>query len=75
MSVTQDTEPILSGLDVGNPDDFSHYARGEDIAQALVEGGSVIALCGFEFEPIRDPQRFPVCPKCKELVALAESIG
>jgi predicted Zn-ribbon and HTH transcriptional regulator len=26
--------------------------------------------CGHRFQPIRDPSRFPVCPKCKELAAM-----
>jgi hypothetical protein len=26
--------------------------------------------CGWKFQPVRDPQRFPVCPKCKELAAM-----
>jgi predicted Zn-ribbon and HTH transcriptional regulator len=26
--------------------------------------------CGYKFPPVRDPQRFPVCPRCKELAAL-----
>ncbi len=26
-----------------------------------------VHLCGHRFAPVRDPQRFPVCPRCKEL--------
>jgi Protein of unknown function (DUF3039) len=29
-----------------------------------------VHLCGHRFQPIRDPSRFPVCPKCKELAAM-----
>jgi hypothetical protein len=29
----------------------------------------VIALCGKVWVPSRDPQRFPVCPECKEIWA------
>jgi Protein of unknown function (DUF3039) len=29
-----------------------------------------VHLCGHRFQPVRDPQRFPVCPRCKELAAL-----
>jgi hypothetical protein len=25
---------------------------------------------GHKYQPVRDPQRFPVCPRCKELAAL-----
>jgi len=31
---------------------------------------SSVHLCGHKFAPIRDPQRFPVCPKCKELAGM-----
>ncbi len=60
----------------GDPgDDFSHYARREEIMQANVLGGKIKALCGWEFEPVRDPTRYPVCPRCKELVAMAEDLS
>ena len=26
--------------------------------------------CGHKFQPIRDPSRFPVRPKCKELAGM-----
>jgi len=31
-----------------------------------------VHLCGHRFQPIRDPSRFPVCPKCKELASLLD---
>jgi len=27
----------------------------------------VVALCGKVWVPSRDPQRFPVCPECKDV--------
>jgi hypothetical protein len=24
----------------------------------------------YKFPPVRDPQRFPVCPRCKELAGM-----
>jgi hypothetical protein len=56
--------------DVGEDDGYAHYARKEEITRAAIEGGTITALCGFRFSPVRDPQRFPVCPKCKELAAM-----
>ncbi|WP_131748962.1 DUF3039 domain-containing protein [Frankia sp. Cppng1_Ct_nod] len=74
MSSTQIVpETTHSGTDEGN--DFAHYARREEIVRASIEGGRVTALCGYKFEPVRDPQRFPVCPRCKELVEMAEQLG
>jgi len=33
----------------------------------MVMGTPVVALCGKVWVPSRDPQRFPVCPECKEI--------
>jgi hypothetical protein len=60
--------PDLDQPDTGSPDDHSHVAKKADIMRALVEGGKVKALCGVEFEPVRDPSRFPVCPTCAKLL-------
>lgn len=62
------TEPKVEEPDVRSPDDLSHYARKEDITRAAVEGGLVTGLCGVKFAPVRDPQRFPVCPRCAHLL-------
>ena len=74
MSTTQ-IAPDATESRTGEGDDFAHYARREEIVRASVEGGRVTALCGYQFEPIRDPSRFPVCPKCAELVDLATQLG
>jgi hypothetical protein len=29
-----------------------------------------VYLCGHRFSPVRDLQRFPVCPRCKELAGM-----
>jgi hypothetical protein len=53
--------------DAGDHERFSHYAPKDQIMQAMVEGTPVRALCGKLWVPSRDPQRFPVCPVCKDL--------
>jgi hypothetical protein len=65
-----ETRPVESDTDTGEDDGYAHYARKDEITRAAIEGGTITALCGFKFPPIRDPQRFPVCPKCKELAAM-----
>ncbi|MEX5635231.1 MULTISPECIES: DUF3039 domain-containing protein [Parafrankia] len=74
MSTTQ-IAPETSDTRTDEGDDHSHYARREEIVRASIEGGRVTALCGYKFEPVRDPQRYPICPRCKELVEMAEQIG
>jgi hypothetical protein len=61
------TEPEL---DHGAHDRFSHYVTKEDAMKAYVEGVQVTALCGKKWIPSRDPERFPVCPTCKDLYGL-----
>jgi hypothetical protein len=57
-----DTE--LSGED---RDRFSHYVEKDQVAEAYIMGTPVIALCGKIWVPSRDPEKFPVCPQCKEI--------
>jgi hypothetical protein len=59
-------EPRLAEGD-GSHDRFAHYVRKSDIVLSNVEGVPVVALCGKKWVPNRDPDRYPVCPTCKEL--------
>ena len=54
-------------LEEGDHERFSHYAPKDKILTAMVEGTPVRALCGKVWVPTRDPNRFPVCPECKEI--------
>ncbi len=51
----------------GDHDRFAHYVRKEKILESALSGDPVIALCGKVWVPGRDPQRFPVCPTCREI--------
>ena len=51
----------------GDHERFSHYVPKDKLTAAMVEGTPVVALCGKVWVPSRDPQRFPVCPECKEI--------
>ena len=64
----QQTDPRTTHGDTGDAGDVAHYARKEDITRAAIEGGLVTALCGVKFQPVRDPQRFPVCTPCARLL-------
>ena len=50
----------------GDHERFSHYVPKDKLTAAMVEGTPVIALCGKVWVPSRDPQKFPVCPDCKD---------
>lgn len=51
----------------GDHERFSHFVPKEKLTEAMVMGTPVIALCGKVWVPSRNPDRFPVCPECKEI--------
>ncbi len=53
-------------VEPGDHERFSHYVQKDKLTEAMVMGTPVVALCGKVWVPSRDPQRFPVCPECKE---------
>ncbi len=65
-STVEETRPLPSRGDDGDHERFSHYVPKSTLMQAMVEGTPVRALCGKLWVPSRDPQRFPVCPECRE---------
>ena len=64
--VTQQTRPDLR-TDNGDHERFAHYADKHQITESMVNGTPVRAICGKVWVPSRDPNRYPVCPECKEL--------
>ncbi len=58
-------ESVLA--DEGDHDRFSHYVRKDKIVASSVEGSALVALCGKKWVPSRDPQKYPICPECKEI--------
>lgn len=54
-------------VEPGDHERFAHYVRKEKILESAMSGDPVIALCGKVWVPGRDPNRFPVCPTCKEI--------
>jgi hypothetical protein len=47
---------------------FSHYAESASVTEGYVLGTPVLAICGKIFVPSRDPEKFPICPVCKDIV-------
>lgn len=54
-------------VDEGDHDKFSHYVPKDKILESAVTGKPVRALCGKRWLPNANPDRFPVCPSCKEI--------
>ena len=54
-------------LEDGDHERFSHYVQKEKILESAISGKPVRALCGKLWVPGRDPEKFPICPTCKEI--------
>ena len=53
--------------DDGDHERFSHYVDKHKLTEAMVMGTPVVALCGKVWVPSRAPEKYPVCPECKEV--------
>ena len=60
-------ERTQSSYEEGDEERFGHYVPKGKLTEALVLGTPVVALCGKVWVPTRNPDRFPVCPTCKEI--------
>jgi len=60
------TRPDLQEDDGGH-DRFAHYVKKEKVVESAVTGKAVRALCGKKWIPSRDPEKYPICPFCKEI--------
>ena len=65
LLVKEQVEPDLA--EPGDHERFAHYVQKDKIMESAVTGTPVVALCGKVWVPNRDPQKFPVCPECKEI--------
>ncbi|MBI2705620.1 MAG: DUF3039 domain-containing protein [Actinobacteria bacterium] len=65
-TIIEEPVPIT---DDGDHDLFAHIINKADQMKGYVMGEAVRALCGKVWVPTRDPERFPLCPTCKEILA------
>jgi len=75
LTTTPVPDPELTDGDEGDHDRYSHYVRKADMMRAAVEGVPATALCGKKWIPNRDPERYPVCPTCKEIYDALKAAG
>lgn len=66
-SSTAVEEKTRPSFDDGDAERFSHYVPKAKLTDAMVNGTPVVALCGKVWVPSRNPDKFPVCPECKEI--------
>ncbi len=62
-------------IDEGDREKMSHIIRKDDEMKGYALGEEVEALCGKRWVPTRDPQKFPVCPTCLEVLGQIRSAG
>lgn len=62
-----DSAPVELPEEPGDHDKFAHYVEKEKLADAMIFGTSLVALCGKSWVPTRDGLKFPVCPECREV--------
>jgi len=60
-------ELVEQPVEPGDHERFAHYVRKEKVLESALSGEPVVALCGKVWVPGRDPNKFPVCPMCKEI--------
>ncbi|HSX68541.1 MAG TPA: DUF3039 domain-containing protein [Nocardioides sp.] len=65
LDVVEDRETL--SVEDGDHERFSHFVPKEKLTEAMVMGTPVVALCGKVWVPNRAPEKFPVCPECKEI--------
>ena len=68
------SEALDTELDEDDDNRMAHYVRREDVLRSAVEGVPATALCGKKWFPGRDPEKYPVCPRCAELMGMLESM-
>ena len=70
LTLDRELEELLreENIEPGDHERFAHYADKNKIMESALTGTPVVALCGKVWIPNRDPQKFPVCPTCKELL-------
>ena len=65
--VLEDERVVTDPTEPGDHERFSHYVDKHQLTEAMVMGTPVTALCGKVWVPSRAPEKFPVCPECKEI--------
>jgi hypothetical protein len=69
MALNLEEELQLETTSTGNHDVFAHYVEQDLIADAVIYGWPLVALCGKIWVPFRDPEKYPICPICLAILS------
>jgi hypothetical protein len=83
LATTAELDDLLATVEAWLPpnpssdgsEHFSHRARASVVMLAYVTGIEIVGLCGARVVAHRDYEKFPVCPKCEESLALLRQLG
>lgn len=68
-----DLAPLLDKPDTQDPENVKHIIdqrnQLQSVADAIIFGYELTALCGYKFVPTRDPDPLPVCEPCRLALA------
>lgn len=62
-----EVRPETKYTEPGDDEKFAHYVNKNAQMESIMTGKPVKALCGKVWTPTRDPEKFPICPDCKEI--------
>lgn len=66
------TEEKAAPAEPGDHDRFKHYFFATELKKAWMDGIVIRAVCGKEDVPVRDPDRYPMCPECQAFYEAAQ---
>lgn len=58
------THIVLEGY---TPKEGEFVALGNSVVEGMINATPVTALCGKVWVPGRDPEKYPLCPTCREV--------
>ena len=67
VSSVENKQETITATQDGDNDLFAHIVEAEKIADAIINGTPLEALCGKIWVPSRDPDKFPKCKSCLEI--------
>lgn len=61
------TKNVTLRKEANDTPEFAHYADAASVTEGYITGKPIVAICKKVFIPSRDPQKFQICPTCREL--------
>lgn len=67
MTIVEQRPEVRPLTEEGEPR-VAHIVRKKGLTEAFIEGTALEALCGAVFVPTRNPEQYPVCPACADIL-------